>query len=256
MPHETAARGYDREAVTYSRARPAYPARAVDELCAALGLSNGNRVVELGAGTGIFTRQLVTHGLDVTAVEPVAGMRRRLQDVLDPSRISAGSAEATGLPGGIADAVLAATAWHWFDAHQAIEETRRLLRPPGGLGLIWNEYDCSVPWVAEIAGISSRYRPADAPNASTGTWREFFFRLDGWLPLSESAFPNPRSTDPQGVLDRVVSSSAVAALPAVERAAVTAAVQDILARYGLNSQAVITLPYTTRCYWTRPIGAG
>src|SRR5689334_15129907 len=127
MAHEIAARGYDREAGTYARSRPTYPDAAVTELCAQLGLTADDSVVESGAGTGIFTRLLLARGLSVTAVEPVAGMRRRLAEIPGLAGISAGSAEATGLPAGSADAVVAATAWHWFDAPRAIAEVRRLL---------------------------------------------------------------------------------------------------------------------------------
>jgi SAM-dependent methyltransferase len=254
MPHDLAARGYEREAHTYARARPSYPPDAVDELCRALGLADGDRVVELGAGTGIFTRQLLQRGLDVVAVEPVTAMRGRLRELLPSDRVSDGSAEATGLPDGTADAVLAATAWHWFDADRAIAEVRRLLRSPttGGLGLIWNGYDRSVPWVAELADISNRRRPADAPGESSGAWRAFFADLPGWLPLTESTHPNPWRTDPAGILDRILSGSVIAALPSDEQSAARKEAQDILAKYGLESQNSIELAYVTRSFWTRP----
>lgn len=255
MPHETAVRGYNREADAYARARPSYPPAAIADLRASLSLSPGDPVVELGAGSGIFTRQLLQAGLKVTAVEPVPAMRRRLEQVLDPSRISAGTAESTGLPDGTADAVFAATAWHWFDADRAIREVRRLLRSEctGGLGLIWNGYDRSVPWVAEIADISNRRRSADVPGESSGTWRPFFDRLDGWLPLHETEYPNPWITDAQGIVNRVISSSVVAALPTDEQQIVRNEALDVLTRYGLRSEPTIELAYVTRSYWTRPI---
>lgn len=251
MPHDIAARGYGREADTYAKARPTYPPRAVDDLCQALGLSGGDRVVEMGAGTGIFTRQLLRRGLGVVAVEPVEAMRGKLGELLPPDRISSGSAEATGLPDGSANAVLAATAWHWFDATRAITEVRRLLRSPtsGGLGLIWNSYDRSVPWVAELADISNRRRPADAPGESGGAWRAFFADLAGWLPLTESTYPNPWRTDPDGILDRVLSGSVIAALPTHEQRIARNEVLDLLAKHRLEA---VELPYVTRCYWTRP----
>ena len=44
-------------------------------------------------------------------------------------------------------------AWHWFDGSRALTESRRILKPLGGLGLLWNEYDRIVPWVNEYADI-------------------------------------------------------------------------------------------------------
>jgi SAM-dependent methyltransferase len=204
MADGTARRGFKWGVNAYARARPSYPAGAVDGLCRQLNLARGAPVVELGAGNGIFTRQLLDRGLDVVAVEPADGMRGHLAEVLESSRICARSAEDTGAPTGTADAVVAATAWHWFDPDRAIWEVRRLLRPDtlGGLGLIWNGYDRSVPWVAQIADIARRRRPADAPEAASGAWQAFFERLPGWRPLRQAAYPNPWPTDPAGIVDR------------------------------------------------------
>lgn len=253
MIPETAAQGFERGAGTYARARPAYPVAAVDDLCVAVGAGAGDHVVELGAGTGIFTRQLLRRGLDVTAVEPVAAMRDRLGELLDASRISAGTAEATGLPADCAQAVFAATAWHWFAPDRAISEVRRLLRPgSGGLGLAWNEYDTSVPWVAELDAISLRRRPPDAPSGSSGTWREYFGDLPGWLPLRTAAYANPWPSNREGIINRIMSSSVIAALPATGQAAARDEAQAVMDRHGLDARATIDLPYVTRIYWTRP----
>ncbi len=252
MAHDIAARGYDREAGTYARSRPSYPDTAVTHLCAQLGLTPGDSVVEFGAGTGIFTRLLLARGLSVTAVEPVAGMRRKLAEIHGLAGISTGSAESTGLPAVSADAVVAATAWHWFDAARAIAEVRRLLRPPGALGLIWNEYDRSVPWVAELADISNRRRPADAPGASSDAWRAFFDELDGWEPLNEASEPNPWPTTPRGIVDRVTSSSVIAALPPQEQAIAQDEAWTVLRKQDLDGLPTLDLPYVTSYYWTRP----
>jgi SAM-dependent methyltransferase len=253
MVQPAAAEGYGREAGTYARARPDYPAAAIADLCAALGVSGGGQAVELGAGTGIFTRQLLAAGLAVVAVEPVAAMREHLSGLLPAARISAGTAEATGLPAGCADVVFAATAWHWFDPARAVAEVRRLLRPGAGLGLAWNNFDTSVPWVAELSGLSDRLRPGTAPGNLSGAWRSYFDGLPGWLPVRAAAYPNPWPTDPDGIIDRVTSSSVIAALPDSQKAAVRDEARQILARHGLAAGAGLELPYVTTTYWTRPV---
>ena len=100
---------------------------ALAELADALALDAGRTVVDLGAGTGKFTRLLALTGAEVIAVEPVAEMRERLAELLPGIAVTAGTAEATGLPGGCADAVVAAQSWHWFQDGQALDEVERLL---------------------------------------------------------------------------------------------------------------------------------
>lgn len=59
----------------YIASRPNYPHALFDELIA-LGLLNArNRIADLGAGTGIFSRALLERGCEVIAVEPNAAIR-------------------------------------------------------------------------------------------------------------------------------------------------------------------------------------
>ncbi|MGW5363863.1 class I SAM-dependent methyltransferase [Actinopolymorpha pittospori] len=252
MATQSGGRGFDGVADAYRRSRPAYPDAAVDALVSGLGLASGGHVVDLGAGTGVFSRLLANHGFEVTGVEPSAAMRAH---IAGPGRVTphAGEAEATGLRSGCADAVVAATAWHWFDAARAIQEVRRLLRPGvGGLGLLWNLYDESVVWVAEFADITYRRRPAGSPSARDGAWRGFFDGLTGWSPLREARFPNPQTTTPERLVDRLMSSSAVANLPAEEQGDVRDEAWALLRRHGLAERSQVVLPYVTAVYWTRP----
>jgi SAM-dependent methyltransferase len=244
--------GFDNSAIAYVRARPAYPDEAISSLMEELGLRPGAHVVDLGAGTGIVSSQLAARGLNVTAVEPVPTMRASIPES-KCLLAHDGVAERTGLPDGCADAVVAATAWHWFDAPATIGEVQRLLKPgAGGLGLLWNDYDVSVPWVAAYAEIADRRRPSSTPSARSGAWRGFFDGLAGWTPLARRGFANPLSTSPAGLADRLLSSSAIARLPAAEQAVARAELAALLRDHGLDDVAGITLPYLTTIYWTRP----
>jgi phospholipid N-methyltransferase len=137
---------------------------ALAALADALPLERGRTVVDLGAGTGKFTRLLALTGAEVLAVEPVTEMRERLAELLPGVAVSAGTAEDTGLPAGCADAVVAAQSWHWFEADRALAEVERLLRPGGALVLVWNTYDTSVPWVRDYQDIYFRLAPRDLPS--------------------------------------------------------------------------------------------
>ncbi len=102
--HQAAAQGFASQADTYARGRPEYPAEIDTWLRGTLGLSAGRTVLDLGAGTGRFTRRLVETGATVIAVEPVAQMRAQLAVALPSVQALEGSAEAIPLPDASVDA--------------------------------------------------------------------------------------------------------------------------------------------------------
>jgi SAM-dependent methyltransferase len=126
---------FDTMAVEYERRRPTYPDELVDRACELGGLAVGDRVLEIGCGTGQLTRSLVARGLSVTAVEPgqnlisLAGqaapgvqfVNRRFEDADLPERFPA---------------ALSASAFHWVDPDVSWGKVARSLEPGGVLGLI------------------------------------------------------------------------------------------------------------------------
>src|SRR5262249_47095033 len=102
----------------YIRARPGYPAELVPWLIAECGLPAGAEVADVGCGTGLFTRDLLRHGLRVHGVEPNAPMRQAGEQFLaefgDAFTAADGTAETTGLPAHSVQLVAAAQAFHWF----------------------------------------------------------------------------------------------------------------------------------------------
>src|SRR5207248_923565 len=119
-----------------------YPPESIDVLRRELGAGPGRRVCDLAAGTGKLTRSLVASGADVVAVEPVAGMRDQLSEVLPDIDVLDGTAEAIPLPDDSVDVVTVAQAFHWFKFDEALAEIRRVLRPAtGGLAILFNQRD-------------------------------------------------------------------------------------------------------------------
>src|SRR5579875_2254998 len=146
---QAAAQSFGGVADVYERARPSYPAEAVDWLVPAAA----RRVADVGAGTGKFTRGLTGRGFEVIAIEPSAGMRAELARVLPDVTLLAGSAEDIPVESGTLDAVLLAQAWHWVDRTRAVPEVARVLAPGGRLGLVWNIRDERVDWVLRLSEI-------------------------------------------------------------------------------------------------------
>ncbi|GLZ54256.1 putative methyltransferase [Actinomycetospora sp. NBRC 106378] len=141
---------FGRRADEYDRLRPAPHPDALARVLPA----DARTVVDLAAGTGLVTRTLLarpTPPAVVVAVEPDARMLAR---VTGAGRVR-GAAEHLPLRDGSVDAVVASSAWHWFDAEAATAEIARVLRPGGTLGLLWSRADPSVDWVAEVRGIGN-----------------------------------------------------------------------------------------------------
>lgn len=132
----------------YERARPSYPAQAIAVLRRELGIGPGTRVCDLAAGTGKLTRLLAGTGADVVAVEPVPGMREQLRATSPDVEVLDGTAESIPLPDASVEAVTVAQAFHWFTFDVALAEIRRVLRPGGGLAIVFNNRDERTPWVA------------------------------------------------------------------------------------------------------------
>ena len=130
-------------AENYNELRPQAPQNAVDWLVPA-----GCRVaVDVGAGTGLFTRTLLGRVPQVIAVEPDARMREVLTAHSPGVRVVEGRGESIPLPDASADALFVSSAWHWMDPELAIPEIGRVLHDGGRLGLIWTSRDRDVDWV-------------------------------------------------------------------------------------------------------------
>jgi SAM-dependent methyltransferase len=261
--HDRARQGFGRAGAVaaYERGRPGYPEDAVAELVRLLGVGPGATVLDLAAGTGKLTRQLLSTGAALLAVEPVAAMREGLARVLAPGpgdaaggppprvRVVGGTAEAIPLRDGSLDAVTVGQAFHWFDAPGAVAELHRVLRPGGRLGLIWNVRDESRPPMAAITAILDRHA-GDAPRYRDGRWRAAFDAGAGFTPLCERTFHHLDHLDRAAALDRFASISFIAALPNADRARVLAEIDRVIAADpSLAVQDRIGLPYRTDLYW-------
>ena len=140
-----AAQGFETGASAYERGRPDYPDEVAGWLTDTLRLGPGKTVLDLGAGTGKFTRYLTATGAAVIAVEPVDGMRAKLVAAMPQVQALAGMAETIPLPDATVDAVVCAQAFHWFASKAALAEMSRVLKPGGRFGLIWNMRDEGNP---------------------------------------------------------------------------------------------------------------
>lgn len=250
---DLAAAGFGTMGALYERIRPDYPVEAVEILVRELGIARGTVVVDVGAGTGKLTRSLTPTGATVIAVEPLADMRERLIDTAPRAVPFDGTAEAMPLRDGSADAIVCAQAFHWFDGVRALAEFHRVLRPDGGVGLIWNVRDTEVAWVAGLERIITSVEP-DRPDHQTRKWRAAWDATRLFAPLDHRVVRNAQVLTPEGVVERVASVSSVAVLPQPERDAVFARVRDLLAAHpDTRGKDEVELPYRTEIYLSHKV---
>ncbi|MBK5437458.1 class I SAM-dependent methyltransferase [Pseudomonas sp. TH32] len=246
--HKSAQQGFSTQAVTYAQGRPDYPRQLTGWLTDALQINPHSTVIDLGAGTGKFTRLLSSVAPTLIAVEPVEAMGAQLKKQLPDVRLLSGTAEAIPLEAGTADALVCAQAFHWFSTHAALAEIHRVLKPDGRLGLIWNVRDESVDWVAAITEIITPYE-GDTPRFHTGRWREAF--TGEYFSAPEmTCFPYSHVGSPQEVImDRFLSVSFIAALPPAEKALVTEQLQSLINTHpALRGRETVAFPYQTQAY--------
>jgi len=248
--HEVAEEGFGREADTYERVRPSYPADAVEWLVASLEIGPGHTVLDLAAGTGKLTRLLAPTGARLLAAEPVGGMRASFVAAVPGVPIVAAVAEAMPFAGGSLDAVTVAQAFHWFDADRTFEELARVLRPGGRVGLIWNARDRTSDWVNEVWSIMDRVEKR-APWRDHEHWRDSALGdRPEFGPLHSETFRHEQSITPEGVVERIASVSHVAVLLPTERERVLDEVRELLATHpGTRGRDELRIPYRVDVYW-------
>ena len=214
---------FDTVAANYAAGRPDYPAALYDTLAKVLGQPlAGLDAVDLGAGTGIASRQLAERGARVIAVELSGPMIEQL--------------------------AATSPAWHWMDPALAVPEFRRILRPGGVFAAWWNYTQRDSAWEKEQeerinAAADPGWRQVSSPFAQEGN--ELGPDFD--LPVTTHVFAWERTISLDTHLDNLVSKSYVAALSnrdeflATERAILSEQFPDgyVTERFGTHMVTVV-----------------
>jgi SAM-dependent methyltransferase len=234
----------------YAQYRPNYPTDAIDFIIGHCDLHAGSVLVDVGCGTGISSRLFADRGLNVIGIEPNSEMRDSAEHELTPLGVPRpvyrdGTAEATGLEDAVADAVLSAQAFHWFEARTALQEFHRILKPEGWVVLMWNVRDAGDEVTAaygqviqafpNAAGIEGPRRRAGSPLLESTLFQK----------AQRLAFINKQPLDEAGILGRAFSASyAPKDQAGVEKS--TEALREVFRLYQKDGH--VTLVYQTSVY--------
>jgi SAM-dependent methyltransferase len=235
-------RSFELVADVYERARPGYPQEAIDWIADRLDLRLDRIVLDLGAGTGKLTRSLVDTGARVIAVEPGDAMRAVLERAVPQAEAMRGSAEDIPLPTASVDAIAIGQAFHWFRHDVAMPELHRVLRPRGGVALIWNTRDPELPLHREIGELIAPFVPPDRP--APDEWSRQLGESELFGPLELRQFSFVHRLDADGLAERIASVSFVAAAPPDARRELDSRLRQLAERLGGR----VDFPYITAVY--------
>jgi SAM-dependent methyltransferase len=151
------AESFGAAASAYDQHRPRYPAQLIDDLVA----PGVERALDVGAGTGISSRQLADRGVDVLAIEPDPRMAKMAVEKGIGTRVT--KFEEWDAEDQTFDLVLFAQSFHWVDSGVALPKVRRLLTGRGRLALAWNRLFPVSPSRSDFASIYRDYMEGDSP---------------------------------------------------------------------------------------------
>jgi SAM-dependent methyltransferase len=141
----------------YDARRPRYPDQLIDDL-----LSRGAQtVLDVGAGTGIASRQLLDKGADVLAVEPDPRMAEIAKEKGIP--VEMGTFESWDPAKRNFDLVVFGQSFHWVNPSIALPKIHSLLSTGGQLALMWNRLFPTDPTHSDFAEIYRDYMNPGSP---------------------------------------------------------------------------------------------
>jgi SAM-dependent methyltransferase len=171
-------------------------------------------------------------------------MADELRAAVDGVEVLEGTAEDIPLPDGSVDAVTVAQAFHWFDYEPALAEIARVLRPGGGLAMVWNRRDESVAWVKRMNELI-RWHEFRYGNYDQVDWPEVVAGAGQYTALQSRTFDYDQTLDRGGLEARVRSVSYIAAMDPDQR--------DEVVALGMSAvdgmQEPFVLPYNTLVFW-------
>ena len=236
----------------YVKYRPSYPAEVLDLFVSEMNLQSDSIVADIGSGTGISSKLFLENGNLVYGIEPNVAMREAAEKYLqDFSRFKSidGTSENTKLPDSSVDFIVAAQAFHWFDAEKTRFEFKRILREDGFVALIWNERqldtnDFLINYENILKKFGTDYEKVRHDNLDENILQDFF-----QTKFRRKTFQNAQTLDFEGLKGRMLSASYMPAETDLLFEPMIAELKLLFAKYAESGK--IQLFYNTNIFFTR-----
>lgn len=238
-------------AANYRKYRPGYPEGLYAYLREHAGLSPGDRVADLGSGTGLLSLLFLNHGHEVYGIEPNEAMRGAAEENfadLPNFHSMAGKAEAIPLPDASVDFVVAGQAFHWFEPKATKGEVLRILKPGKQVALVWNNRNIELnPFHRDYEHLLKQFGIDYAQVARR--WVITNDVLAAWFaphPMRQAIFPNPKRVDAEGLLGVLLSASYVPTAGHANYQPMLEALDELFTRH--QSDGHVEFEYRTMVY--------
>ena len=212
----------------YRRYRPDYPDALFDWIAGEARLVAGDRVLDVGCGTGISSRPLAERGFEVIGLDPNEAMLEAARAEGGSVRYVRGDAETLPVDGSVA-AIVGGQSFHWIDLDRALPRMRALLRPGGRVIAFWNLRDGTDPLMAAYEALLLERCPEYA-DVGAEPRAEAVAAHPGVADLRRATFAHHQALDRAAFHGRVWSSSYVRHQVA-DRASFDAALDALFDRF-------------------------
>ena len=209
---------FGKTASDYATHRAGFPDRFFERLFKDRIVAKGDRVLDLGTGTGTVARGLAKRGCVVTGLDPSEPLMEQAKRLDGEAQISVryvnGRAEQTGFPDASFEVVTAGQCWHWFDRSQVAREARRVLVPSGHLVIAHFDW---LPLPGNVVEASEKLIKVHNPpwDGDDGTGIHPFWFADlsaaGFCEIESFSFDVSVPYTHEGWLGRIRASAGVAA---------------------------------------------
>jgi len=244
---------FSNRVANYVKYRPDYPREIISYLTDHAVLTPDLLIADIGCGPGISSRLFLENGNRVIGVEPNEAMRSAAMECLKEfprSTVVDGTSDATGLGSASIDMIVAAQAFHWFEPEKTRKEFGRILKPDGGVVLMWNERQLdSTPFLEAyeqfLVRYSTDYSVVRHENIQTEELDKFFLG-----PYEKATFQNVQVFDFEGLKGRMLSSSYMPDPGHMSYTEMIESLASIFAKHAQNGR--IEVFYDTNVYHSRP----